>query len=80
MEQNYVTVILCIAADVLTFPCGLAGPRNHALGGVPDSPTRRPFFCHTWSCPGVPAVDILSLLRYVAAAMRPFATSTVASC
>jgi len=32
------------------------------------------------SCPGMPAVDILSLIRKGAAAMRVLITSTVACC
>jgi len=33
-----------------------------------------------WACPDVPAFNILSVIRNGAAAMRPFALSTAATC
>jgi len=45
-------------------------------------PSREPAFRggNIWACPDVPAFNILSVIRNGAAAMRPFALSTAATC
>ena len=60
--------------------CGLPGvPRNHILSGSPNSPPayRDTFWGrgNTWACS-----DIFNLIRKLAAAMRPLATGTIATC
>jgi len=64
------------------------GPKNHVLaGGAQIQPHKSEgalFWgeggSNTWAYPDLTAVHILNLIRKGAAAMRPLATSTVATC